>query len=449
MAELENKTTQFDASTDKPNTDTNEDESPDEEVERPLLDLSEFSSVLKAGDDISAIKELCTGKVIPIEAMPELWKLCLGVTHKPDAIGSWAGPVDMEVVQKDCQRAAERLAEAGREAAVKDMQLVIGFYCKSRSVRYSSDSGWAELLLPLVYVGMSRADLYNCFYALLSKYIPKECKPNGLPFHLFRLLLLYHDPELCSFLDTKKLLPDEYLLPWLRSLLVSSCEMDVVCSMWSVYLMERDPFLAFFLVLVILINAKDFIMESLDSDKEKLKEIISSFPHQLSTGDIDDFCSLAEYYAGRTPQSFRKDYHGVLFSMSRSTPSYSTLAQQLCLPISISEVLESTKEESECNVKYFVVDCRPLDQYSCGHLPGSYQLDPNLLLHSPTDFDVASERLCSRINRTGGNPENTEHMCFLGSGRELEDQFVHMIVAKFLQKFIPYVSLAKGGFIGK
>ena len=45
----------------------------------------------------------------------------------------------------------------------------------------------------------------------------RECKPNGLPFHLFRLLLLYHDPELCSFLDTKKLLPDEYLLPWVSS----------------------------------------------------------------------------------------------------------------------------------------------------------------------------------------------------------------------------------------
>jgi len=35
-------------------------------------------------------------------------------------------------------------------------------------------------------------------------------------------------------------------------------------------------------------------------------EIISSFPRQLSAGDIDDFCSLAEYYAARTPQSFRK-----------------------------------------------------------------------------------------------------------------------------------------------
>ena len=36
----------------------------------------------------------------------------------------------------------------------------------------------------------------------------------------------------------------------------------------------------------------------------------------------------------------------MLFSTSRATPSYSMLAQQLCLPISISEVLESTKEQS-------------------------------------------------------------------------------------------------------
>lgn len=37
---------------------------------------------------------------------------------------------------------------------------------------------------------------------------------DGKPFYLFRLLLLYHDPELCSFLDTKKLSPDKYLQPW-------------------------------------------------------------------------------------------------------------------------------------------------------------------------------------------------------------------------------------------
>ena len=42
----------------------------------------------------------------------------------------------------------------------------------------------------------------------------RDCKMDGKPFCLFRLLLLYHDPELCSFLDTKKLSPDKYLQPW-------------------------------------------------------------------------------------------------------------------------------------------------------------------------------------------------------------------------------------------
>ena len=35
-------------------------------------------------------------------------------------------------------------------------------------------------------------------------------------------------------------------------------------------------------------------------------ETISSIPLQLEEDDIDDFCSLAQYYSTRTPQSFRK-----------------------------------------------------------------------------------------------------------------------------------------------
>ena len=42
----------------------------------------------------------------------------------------------------------------------------------------------------------------------------RDCRKNGKPFHLFRLLLLYHDPELCSFLDTKRITPDAYALNW-------------------------------------------------------------------------------------------------------------------------------------------------------------------------------------------------------------------------------------------
>ena len=59
---------------------------------------------------------------------------------------------------------------------------------------------------------------------------------------------------------------------------------------------------------------------------------------------------------------------------------------------------------------------------------------------------MAVERLYKRVRRTG--VEGGEHLCFLGSGREQEDQYVVMVVAKFLQKAVPYVSLARGGFLG-
>jgi len=50
-------------------------------VSRPLVDLSELNSALKAGDDISTIKSMCVGKIIPPEAMAELWKVNLMVVH--------------------------------------------------------------------------------------------------------------------------------------------------------------------------------------------------------------------------------------------------------------------------------------------------------------------------------------------------------------------------------
>jgi len=41
-----------------------------------------------------------------------------------------------------------------------------------------------------------------------------DCKKNGKPFQLFRLLLQYHDPELCSYLDTRRVTPDLYAMSW-------------------------------------------------------------------------------------------------------------------------------------------------------------------------------------------------------------------------------------------
>lgn len=55
---------------------------------------------------------------------------------------------------------------------------------------------------------------------------------------------------------------------------------------------------------------------------------------------------------------------------------------------------------------------------------------------------LRAQRMAIEINCNAGG----EHLCFMGSGRDDEDQYTHMVVASFLQKNIQYVSLLSGGY---
>lgn len=84
------------------------------------------------------------------------------------------------------------------------MEGILGFYARSRGVEYDPSLGWAELLAPFMAVPLSRGDRYNCFYVLMSKYAVKDVSPGAPCYEVFRLLLMYHDPELCNLLDSIK-----------------------------------------------------------------------------------------------------------------------------------------------------------------------------------------------------------------------------------------------------
>ena len=49
---------------------------------------------------------------------------------------------------------------------------------------------------------------------------------------------------------------DLFSLFQFRSLFANVCDLRVTLKMWDVYLQHADPFLVFFLALVILVNAK-------------------------------------------------------------------------------------------------------------------------------------------------------------------------------------------------
>uniref|UniRef100_A0A674DVZ0 TBC1 domain family member 23 n=1 Tax=Salmo trutta TaxID=8032 RepID=A0A674DVZ0_SALTR len=259
---------------------------------------------------------------------------------------------------------------------------------------------------------------------------------KGRPFHLYRLLLQYHEPELCSFLDTKKITPDSYTIHWLGSLFSSHCLPEVTQAMWDFYLQQADPFLIFFLLLIILVNAKYPLLQHIHNTNQ-------------IADDIEDLFSLAQYYWSKTPLSLRKENQNLFgSSLVALKEEDMDLSQALCLPVSVPEILQANQLQPE-GVRFFVVDCRPAEQYNAGHLSTAFHLDSDLMLQNPSEFSLSVKSLLEAQKQSleSGSIASGEHLCFMGSGREEEDMYMNMVLAHFLQKNKEYVSIAKGGFM--
>ncbi|XP_016135017.1 TBC1 domain family member 23-like isoform X4 [Sinocyclocheilus grahami] len=380
--------------------------------------------------------------------------IALNVSGKGDSLSSWDGALDLPeqtLIHSRSQQIIDELGlpvEEGRDL-VSDVESVITFYCKSRNVTFTPDLSWPHILKPLLGLQLSRKDLYNCFYAIMNKYIPRDCVAKGRPFHLFRLLLQYHEPELCSFLDTKKITPDFYAINWLGSLFSSSCLPEVSQVLWDVYLQQTDPFLIFFLMLIILVNAKDGIFIHEGQSKEEIISKLMHSPEFLDVEDLEDLFSLAQYYNSKTPLSLRKENHNLFgSSLVALKEEDMDLSQALCLPVSVPEILQANQLQPE-GVRFFVVDCRPAEQYNSGHLSTAFHLDSDLMLHNPSEFALSVKSLLEAQKQSleSGSVASGEHLCFMGSGREEEDMYMNMVLAHFLQKNKEFVSIAKGGFM--
>uniref|UniRef100_A0A673BHF3 TBC1 domain family member 23 n=1 Tax=Sphaeramia orbicularis TaxID=375764 RepID=A0A673BHF3_9TELE len=379
---------------------------------QPIWDQDLAEALDSGGSDM----EMERGVIQVQEASPQhrakMWKIALNVSGKGDSLSPWDG-TELNVIT---------------------------FYCKSRNIAFTPEMSWPHLLKPLLGLHLPRSDLYNCFYALMNKYIPRDCVPNGRPFHLYRLLLQYHEPELCSFLDTKKITPDSYAISWLGSLFSSHCLPEVTQALWDAYFQQADPFLIFFLLLIILVNAKYVAV---------VEKMLEASPSLLESEDIEDLFSLAQYYQSKTPLSLRKMNQNLFGSSLVALKEEDTdLSQALCLPVSVPEILQANHMQQD-GVRFFVVDCRPAEQYNAGHLSTAFHLDSDLMLQNPSEFALSVKSLLEAQKQSleSGSIASGEHLCFMGSGREEEDMYMNMVLAHFLQKNKEYVSIAKGGFM--
>lgn len=185
-------------------------------------------------------------------------RLCCLVTQKSDALAHFDEIYDLpnqKQLRTDCQNFVDTLGndELEQVGVMSDLESLLTCYCKNRNLQYESNNGYIETLLPILSLKLKRSETYLLFEAIRDSYIVKDnMKDKGNVYHVFRLLILYHDPELCAVLDTSKVSPEKYALSWFQSLFASTCQLSVVLLIWDLYFQQSDPFLVFFLSLIML-----------------------------------------------------------------------------------------------------------------------------------------------------------------------------------------------------
>ncbi|ESO11332.1 hypothetical protein HELRODRAFT_194841 [Helobdella robusta] len=428
-------------------------------------------------------------KPLPARLRAAVWKYCLDVQDINDEpFNSFDAVYDLpqqEAIRADCKSIAEKNNDGDGDGGIGDdddclslqseLESIITHYCKSRRITYSSDLLWKVILKVLLKVqGLRRAQLYNVFSVILDKFIFTPSPTNQNAYHLFRLLLLYHDPYLCQFLDTKKIAPENYANEWFCSLFSKDCLLEVSLNVWDVYFQLNDPFFIFFLVLVIVINARDQIVCMVGEDRTEIINRLGSFASALEAEDVEDLCSLGQYYASKTPASFKIVYQHLVrsssFSSLPSLPSCSIspsnqpcnkLVSSLCLELPASEILKGLQGRPTITTVHSSIE-QMLQN------PKEFLSKVNSLLF-PHNADKSSEDEVTDVhsNHNISLPDG-KHICFVGYGDKYKeddddgdddyeekdddddggDGYMNMVVAHFLHKHVQYVSVCRGGYQG-
>ena len=154
-----------------------------------------------------------------------------------------------------------------------DFESVLTHFAQAYSLPFVPDNGWVAIISTLYGVlrPIDREQLYVYFISVYHRFIASGTHGNLLVCSTFRLLLQYHDPELCNFLDSHKLGPEQYAKAWFESLFAGHLSDETLPAMWDVIFLLEEPQFCMLVALVLLLNAKDSLMQK---EKEIGHEVV-------------------------------------------------------------------------------------------------------------------------------------------------------------------------------
>ncbi|GMR61732.1 hypothetical protein PMAYCL1PPCAC_31927, partial [Pristionchus mayeri] len=406
-------------------------------------DPSLGSSSLNTSKNESSMSDGGSPAGLESEGRGHIWGRLLGVLNRPDPNSfEWDHLFNLRsqsILRNDCRQLAKKI---NNTKSVPELESFFTLYCKMRSIDYQRSNGWMEIYERLVRVPMTTEQLFHIFYAVTTKFVPRDTRKNSAIYDLFRLILQYHDPAVCTRLETLKCSPLNYAKEWFNTVFASHTDEGPCHVLWTHYFEKGDPFLIFFMGLVLIVNARDEILNYPIDEKEKLGAFIEGLPMTLTEEDVADFVDLAVFYSQRTPQCIKEDFHCMIFGANLLDEfNEVSLSKLICFPISNQELLRRERG-GDSVVRYFMVDCRKTDLYRRGNVPGSFSLDCQLMVDAPDQFAIGVNSL--KKYKSDQRPD--DHYCFIGYGEELDDQHMIMVVAKLLSEGTQHVCVLDGGF---
>ncbi|CAM9959231.1 unnamed protein product, partial [Discosporangium mesarthrocarpum] len=140
---------------------------------------------------------------------------------------------NQRVVRVDVERTRPNLEQFKRPRVKNLLTRILTYHCKSNGMGYKQ--GMHEVLAPFVALSdpeLPTSDIFRCYEAFIERFLPyafnkddEEFLSLQICFRLFRLLLLYHHPSLCRFLDQYQLQPELYATPWFLTLFANSLDL--------------------------------------------------------------------------------------------------------------------------------------------------------------------------------------------------------------------------------
>ncbi|XP_034936635.1 TBC1 domain family member 23-like [Chelonus insularis] len=395
---------------------------------------------------------IVSSEIIPDDKRLDVWMACLNIpcdNNKPlerldseemDTVPNLGEIVDFATGVADRIELAEHMKASMRFEIIR----IISYHCGETQQKFNPIDGWHDLLEPIIYLAGSEVLKYKIFKAILKRYIPQHDYYESI----IRFLVIYHDPQLHTFLKSKEMTLRNYPFIWINRLFAGLVSPPVIFTMWDRYFIEKNRFLIFFLSAALMITFRDDIMSYKNEDKDTLIFALWALPTNINAENLSDFFALADRLKNTTPPSFINRLCPVIFDDKKDENS---LFDTICWSVTVEELVKSMEKTSilsavSKNIRFFIIDCRSQEEFDAGHLPTAYFLDYNLRITNPIKFSDNIEKLRDLQTSLLKNDIKARHFCFIDSGREEHKNYTDMVIRSCQRRDIKYINLLVGGY---